>query len=420
MISNPESQVTKSRTWVARRAISKGKLRIVVLCLLLIGLFFKRRKAPTAIVYTLSPSQVYFNSRPEQVLRVLREERFSSRANLQEPIIEVRSLKTLFTPHPNFTYDAAIHILHRVLKRRSYLSVFHLIDKEISNLNSYSVCKLKKFKECIFDQVLYSFFFIQVGNEIDLITTQSSFFKVPPSFTIKGGPKKVMAWYSTNSKPIYALDDKERKAINVDEFKDIVDEHWVWNIGEVNFLQSCGVKNVIAVGPVVFQDRVIEKKDTEKFVITYFDVTPLEGSVDFYSEKNTTEVLNNVLRLIDLLEVKYPGRTIVRVKPKRKYSKYHSRKYISLLRTSAMQNKTRCLPASANLYQTISQSDLVLAIPFTSPALLGKELGVNSYFVSIGIEGWDVPKFSDGIPVLFQFERLVSHVEKEVERKFNL
>jgi hypothetical protein len=85
-----------------------------------------------------------------------------------------------------------------------------------------------------------------------------------------------------------------------------------------------------------------------------------------------------------------------------------------------MQNKTKCLPASANLYQTISQSDLVLAIPFTSPALLGKELGVNSFFVSTGIEGWDVPKFSDGIPILFQFERLLNLVEKEVERKFNL
>lgn len=420
MLSNPEAQIPKSRTWVLRRAISKSKLRLVVLSLLFIGLFFKRRKAPTAILYSLTPAQVYFNSSPEQVLRVLREERFSSRANLRDPIIEVRSLKTFLTPHPNFAYDAAIHILHKVLMRRTYLTVFHMIDKEISSLDYHSVCRLKNFKEYLFDPILYSLFFSQIGNKIDLITTQSSFFKVPTSFKIKGGPKKIMAWYSTNSKPIYASNDKERKEFNVNEFKDFIDEHWVWNIGEVSFLQSYSIENAIVVGPVIFQDRIIEEKDTKKFVITYFDVTPLQGSIDFYSEKNTAVVLNNIFRLIDHLEVKYPGRTIVRVKPKRKYSKYHSRKYISLLRTSTILNKAKCLPASANLYQTISQSDLVLAIPFTSPALLGKELHVNSYFVSTGIEGWDVPKFSDGIPVLFQFERLLNIVEKEVERKFNL
>jgi polysaccharide biosynthesis PFTS motif protein len=420
MLSNPEAQFVKSRTWVLRRAFSKSKFRLVVLCLLFIGLFFKRRKVPTAIIYTLTPAQVYFNSSPEQVLRVLREVRFSSRANLEEPIVEVRSIRTFLIPHPNFVYDAAIYILHKVLNRSTYLSVLKMIDKEVSNLDNLSVCKLKNFKEHIFDPVLYTLFFSQLGNKIDLITTQSSFFKVPPSFKIKGGPKKIMAWYSTNSKPIYASNDKERRGVNVDEFKNIIDEHWVWNSGEISFLQSHSIENVIAVGPVIFQDRIIEEKDTKKFVITYFDVTPLQGSVDFYSEKNTSVVLNNILRLIDHLEAKYPGRTIVRVKPKRKYSKYHAEKYISLLTSSTKQNKIKGLPASANLYQTISQSDLVLAIPFTSPALLGKELGVNSYFVSTGIDGWDVPKSSEEIPVIYQFQELLNHVEKEIERKFIL
>jgi len=420
MKSNPEEQLISSQTWIFRRVLSKSKLRFVIFCLLFLGIFFKRHKIPTAIIYSLSPAQVYFNSSPKQVLRFLREDRFSSRANLQEPLIEVRSLKTFFLPHPNFVFDASIHILHKVLERRSYLNLFGILDKELSNnLHVHSNFKLRNFKENILDPVIYSILFSKSGNAIDLITTQSSFFKVPSSFRIINGPRKIMAWYSTNSKPIYASEDKERKDVNVDAFKDIVNEHWVWNAGEINFLQSQGIENVIAVGPVIFQDKIIGERDSSKFVITYFDVTPLEGSVDFYSESNTTSVLNSILHLIDSLEVKYPGMVKVQIKQKRKYSQFHSKKYISLVKISSRQKKLKRLSASSNLYQTISRSDLVLAIPFTSPALLGRELKVDSLFVAIGCDGWDVPTSSDEVPVIFYFEELLDHAEKALKRKFN-
>ncbi len=417
-MSNPEERSSNSRISTFRTALSKNKLRLVVLCLLFIGLFFKRRKTPTAIVYTLTPAQVYFNSSPEQVLRVLKEERFTSRVNLQEPLIEVRSMRTFFLAHPNFAYDAPIHILHKILARRSYLNLLGKLHKEISYLDIHSSFKLKNFKENILDQALYTLFFSQSGNAIELITTQSSFFKLPSSFRIANGPRKIMVWYSTNSKPIYAFNDKNRKKINVDAFKDIVDEHWVWNSGEIAFLQSNGIENIVAVGPVIFQEKIIEEKDSSKFVITYFDVTPLQGSVDFYSEKNTISVLNSILQLIDYLELKHAGRVTVQVKQKRKYSQSHSKKYISLVKISSKQMKIKRLPASANLYQTISKSDLVLAFPFTSPALVGKELKVDSLFVSIGCDGWDVPKSSDGVPVIYFFEELLYHVEKAIESKF--
>jgi polysaccharide biosynthesis PFTS motif protein len=232
------------------------------------------------------------------------------------------------------------------------------------------------------------------------------------------GTKKIMAWYSTNSKPIYASNDKLREKINIDAFREIVDEHWVWNTVEIEFLQSNGIENAVAIGPVIFQDRVIEEKDSSKFVITYFDVTPFQGSVNFYSEKNAISTLNSVLQLSNNLELKYPGMVKIQIKQKRKYSHMHSKKYISMLKNSSKQMKIKRLPASANLYQTISKSDLVLAFPFSSPALIGTELKVNSLFISIGCDGWDVPKFSAGVPVIFSFEELLSHAEKGIECKF--
>jgi len=420
MLSSTKRHLVNPWNVVLKRVINTHKVKFIVLCLLFVGLFCKRSKIPTSIVYTLTPEQVYFNSSPDQVLRVLKEERFASRANFQEPLIQVRSLKTLLIPHPNFTFDATIHILLKVLARRAYLSLFRSINKEISIVDNDSNLKLKSFKELLLDPIIYATLFSRDANSIDLITTQSSFFKVPSAFKVITAPKRIMVWYSTNSKPIFALGDVQRKSINVGAFNEFVDEHWVWNKQEVIFLESREVSNVIAVGPVIFQDKLMDERDSNKFVITYFDVTPYQGSGEFYSELNTTLVLNNILRLIDFLEAKYPNLVIVRIKPKRKYSRYHSKDYISVVNTASKQMKIKCLSPSSNLYQTISQSDLVLAIPFTSPALLGRELGVNSYFVSTGIDGWDVPTSSDGIPVIFQFEELLNLVEKEIQSKFIL
>lgn len=408
----------KVQTSALRCKIRKGKLRCIVLCLLFLGLLCKRTKTPTAIIYALTPEQVYFNSSPDQVLRVFREERFSNRANFQVPLFEVRAFKNLFYSHPNFTFDVPIHILHKVLARRSYLRVLRSVNKEISKTEDLSVLGIKSFKYHLFDPVVYSALFAKVGSNIDLITTQSSFFKVPSSFITSDVQKKIMAWYSTNSKPIYATDDKQREGINVDAFKRYVNEHWVWNQEEVNFLQTYEITNAVAVGPIIFQDKIIEETDSNKFVITYFDVTPIPEGVDFYSEKNATAVLTNILRIVEILGEKYPEKMLVQIKPKRKYSKFYSKEYISLVKISSRLMKIKCLSASANIYRTISKTDLVLAIPFTSPALVAKELKINSFFVSTGIDGWDIPSSSGGIPVVFSFEELLSRIEKELNKKF--
>ena len=100
--------------------------------------------------------------------------------------------------------------------------------------------------------------------------------------------------------------------------------------------------------------------------------------------------------------------------------KYHSKVYVSLVRASLKSRKITSIPASANLYLEISKSDLVLAIPFTSPGLLARELKVKSLFISTGIYGWDISPFSDNVPVIFSFEDLLSEVEREMHKKFKI
>jgi polysaccharide biosynthesis PFTS motif protein len=278
---------------------------------------------------------------------------------------------------------------------------------------------LRRFKEVIFDPTVYSFLFSQENLHIDLITTQSNMLKVPPAFMEAGGCKKIMAWYSTNSKPIFAIGDSRRKSIEVAGFKSYVDEHWVWNKGDVDFLQSNGLSNVVPVGSIVFQDRILGFKSDKSFVITFFDVTPHHEATDFYSEKNTSTVLQSVLELRGILEAKFPNQVVIQLKPKRGYAPSHSHSYISMVNAALREGTINVLPPSSNLYKTISSSDLVLAIPFTSPALIAKEMNIQVNYVAIGISDWDIPDLSDGISVVKNLADLTILVEKAMSQKFS-
>ena len=419
MVSNLAVNIMKTYAKKLWTTLSRMKLRVFVTGMLLVGIFCKRGDSPTSIIYSLTPDQVYFNSTPKQVLRVFREDRFNSLANFDKPLVEVRTLKTLLLRNPNFTFDAPMHLLCKVLKRSDYLKVCRLANTNISSITSNSNLKIREFKETKFDPILYTLAFSKQSIKIDLITTQTSLLKIQEVFKYSHEQKKIMAWYSTNSKPIYASDDVNRDGINVEAFKDFINEHWVWNQEDVEFLQFNGIDHVIPVGPIVFQDKVIDGKDPEKFVITYFDVTPLQGGTGFYSEKNTTVVLNHILKLGEMISQKYPNKTILCIKPKRQYFKYHSKDYISIIKTNAKLGKIRFLSPSSNLYKTITKSDLVVAIPFTSPALIAKELKVKQFFVSTGIAGWDIPETSSGVDVVSQFAVLLDLVETEIQNKFN-
>jgi hypothetical protein len=419
MLDKFRAQPRENKVSLIKSAIGKVKLNGFVLSMILVGIFLKREKRPTAIVYSLTADQIFSNSTPAQVIRFLKEDRFAFLANFEKPLIEVRSLKTIFFYNPSFTFDVPTYILCKVLNRRDYLRIVKEIKVKVRSQEKSTDSTFKKFKENAFDPIVYSHFFAHRGNTIDLVTTQTSMFKVPVAFKYASSQKKIMAWYSTNSKPIYAAKDSLRLGIRIDAFKDFIDEHWVWNEDEINFLQSNGVENVIAVGPIIFNDKLIGKGDPEKFVITYFDVTPIQGNEGFYSEVNTISVLNSILKLCDVLNEEYPNRLVLQIKPKRKYYNFHSKNYVSSIKTHSKMKKIELIEPTANLYQIISKSDLVLAIPFTSPALVAKEMCINRYFVSIGIEGWDVPLTSSGVDVVFQLEDLITKVQTEIRRKFN-
>ena len=409
-------KITKSVSQKTKSTVFKT----VVLTLMFTGLFRKRAVQPTAIIFSLSYEQVFQKSSPKGIIRFLEEERFTSKVNVSKPIIEVRDLKTLWSNCPEVTYDAAIYILTTLLMKKHYLTIYKCIKNEMAKLDKNIIFTVRDLKREMFDKCIYSFYLSLNSSNTTLITTQSSLTSVPIMFKLSHENRKIMVWYSTNSKPIYAMDDLIREKLDFENIKANIDEHWVWDEDDLRFLESEGIQNARSLGAMLFQEKILVGRSTSKFIVTYFDVTPFDSGNGIYSERNTIAVLDNLMFLTATLNESYPGKFLLRIKPKRKYSRVHSRKYISKIHELSKHENVELISPLANLYQVVSESDFVLAVPFSSPAVLAKELGVGSAFIATGILGWDIPMESNKIVVEFQIDSLVKKISNGMEDKFSL
>lgn len=408
---------------LAKSLFNTAKLFIFLLLLamlMIVGLFRKRTTFPTALIFSLSPEQVFCKSSPIDILSFFSEDRFTSRVDFSRPIIEVKSLKTIFRHNQQYIYDSGIYLLTAVIKRRQYQAIYFDVYRELSHLNRSLDFKLRSLKREILDKHIYLYFLSVNASSTVFVTTNSSLFDLPNIFKLVSKNKKVMIWYSTNSKIIYSSDDLVRKLVDYDGIVGNIDEHWVWDRDAIQFLEKFGIFNSFALGSMLFQARELSEKVLDKFIVTYFDVTPFQASIGFYSEKNTIAVLENVALLAYELDRKYPGIVQIRIKPKREYSKTHSLIYISKLKEVSNRLPISLIPASANLYKSVSESDFVLAFPFSSPAILAKELCVSSAFLSTGIMDWDIPAESNSVPVVFDLATLIRKVSEKIELKFDL
>ncbi len=402
------------------KLIGFSTFKLAVLILMLIGLFRKRAIEPTTIIYSLSYEQVFHNSTPKGVISFFSEERFTSRINISKPIIEVRSLRTILGTHPEVTYDAVIYILTGVLMKKHYPFIYQCVKYELAKLDKNQSFSFRGLKREILDKCVYSFYLSLNSGKTTFVTTVSSLTNAPLLFELAKENRKIMVWYSTNSMPIYAINDLIREKLDVRNIKANIDEHWVWDENHVRYLESEGIQNVRALGAMLFQEKKLAVKTKSKFLVTYFDVTPFSGVDSLYSERNALAVLDNLMSPTTALNEFYPGKFQLRIKPKRRYSKVHSRTYISKIYELAKHEYIDLISPNSNLYQVVTESDFVLAVPFSSPAVLAKELGVRTAFIATGMVGWDIPPESNEIPVEFQIDSLIEKMKNDIKDKFNL
>jgi polysaccharide biosynthesis PFTS motif protein len=258
-------------------------------------------------------------------------------------------------------------------------------------------------------------------KQIDLITTQSNMNRLPIFFELDFGAdaKKIMLWYSTNSKPIYLKNGRNRTPISVEALKNWITEHWVWDSTQVEFLRDNQIEDTQVLGSMVFQEKIMHSKSYERFVITIFDVTPQIDLQGFYSEANTIRSFELLLEWISRCQDQFGDSILFRIKPKRAYSSKHSKLYIEKIKIAAAQGKIILLNSNSNLYGVISESDLVIAVPFTSPAVIAKEMGTPSVYLAVELDEWEIPKESNGVPVIFALTDLEKYVQKMIKGKLS-
>jgi polysaccharide biosynthesis PFTS motif protein len=199
-----------------------------------------------------------------------------------------------------------------------------------------------------------------------------------------------MVWYSQNSIPfVYKLDGISAHLPNFSYLW--LDHIWVWTRGFAKYLESIGAHGELhAVGPVVWclpeREPPARRAGTRRIAV--FDVTPhkpaslrlLGLTYNYYREENAIRFIASLLTVRDRLEARSGERIEVVLKHKREAQPAHEEGYMNWIGELERSGRITLMPPQTNLYSMIGEADVVVVVPFSSPAHVGVQLGKPSVF----------------------------------------
>jgi polysaccharide biosynthesis PFTS motif protein len=119
-----------------------------------------------------------------------------------------------------------------------------------------------------------------------------------------------------------------------------------------------------------------------------------------YSPQNAKLTLQNLVTIKSEFEHKENIKIELLVKPKRRYLNNHSAEYLNMLKNYSDNHEVTLLSPQSNLYEIIQGSSLILCYPFTSPALIAKELGIPVKFIFYSKDWVNLPEQMQGIALI--------------------
>lgn len=349
-----------------------------------------RQKAPKYFFFSLTEEQAIRNRRTDNLLDFLNEPRFGFDAELKNSLIEVRSFKLILSGRKiSVTFDMALYLLFRCIKRKRLLRIYNETIKKTYN-KSIGHFTILEWKRDVFDFCIWQDFFDDSPTKSYLFTTQSSETKLPTAFIFPNTTsiKKIMFWYGTNTEPIGSTLSVEKRHSNVDQLNYYVNRHYVWDLFQSEILRKKGILNTEVKGSILFTARELRNIPSLTPSLIYFDVTPYAKSVSFYTEELCMSTLNGVISACEEITKQTNVKVKVLVKPKRPYNKNHSEKYVNLLKNLENQERLEILDSTSDVYSLISSVNLTLGIVFTSPVLIAKELNKPGAFVALSEENF--------------------------------
>ena len=349
------------------------------------ALILKRQKPPKYFFFSLAEEQAIRNRSTESLLDFLSETRFGFDAEAKNTLIEVRKLKYMWLGgNISVTYDLALHILFRFIRRKKLLNIYKCIFKKSFN-QDMGTMPILDWKRNVFDLCIWQEFLIDFSADTYLFTTQSSETKLPPAFLSPNSAniKKVMFWYGTNTEPISSISSVKKRHPNADQLNHFVNQHYVWDQFQCEVLTKKGIANVEVKGSILFIPREVKKTSFGMPSLIYFDVTPDARSIPPYTIKFCVSTLLGIISVCNEISKDTNIKIDIFVKPKRDYNKRAAKKYTNLLKQLQIQKKLKILDPKSDIYRLISSTDLTLGIVFTSPVLIAKELDKPGAFVAL-------------------------------------
>ena len=389
--------------------------------------FLKKRVPPSAVFYTLDTLMLDYIV---EVRRCLNELRFNSFFNAQSILFQKVLSKKSLSLHKDVTYDISIRLITRHFLRKDIIEFLRVIFKRLRSDACSSLTSFRELKYEVLDRCVFEFINLKYNWKIDLITTNSNLFRLPMAFQVSHKSSRVMLWYSVNNIPINEQRDTKAVAWPVKNNQDFIDVNLVWTITDKEWLLNLGISNALEVGSILFRDRSLLERDENHYVLTFFDVTPVGNETDFgrelyskygqiyLSEINLLMNLREFFKVVEQVSNIYPNFFKVRIKVKRSYAIFHSKVYISELERKASELRIELIQHSHNLYKLVSESDLVVGVPFTSPVVLANELKRDCLFFSVHANQWEITDYSSHIPVIGSSIQFYEMLSEKVKKKY--
>lgn len=368
------------------------------------------RASKFSFIYSLHKNQIWHTDSLTDLYLFLNENRF----DFQSDIFLVQALIPTGLPSkldnlvvtPNiaiylfrdlFTFREKILILRGSVKRFLVFFCLVLKHKELTLIGF----------DFIIEESIWSYFLRYSTPGCNAITTQSQLLAQPIIFELTVASfklRKLMIWYSANSIPI-SYKNSPIRSLNDEIFTYAsVDEHWVWTSTHGDYLTTVsGVKSV-PKGSMLFYPRSLARdriQRTSKQIVV-FDVTPQEVDNSdnvIYSPTIVTRFMKDIISVLSDIEIVNGIKIDLLLKPKRDFGPPDSKEYLQSIEKWSLDGSLQLLAHQTNLYTIIDKSIAVIAIPFTSPALIARELNKPTCYYS-DLDSIISPALRDDVPFI--------------------
>ncbi|EMI64598.1 polysaccharide biosynthesis PFTS motif protein [Leptospira noguchii] len=192
----------------------------------------------------------------------------------------------------------------------------------------------------------------------------------------------------------------------------------VWDSYQKDFVKRCVNQpvEIKIVGSIRFQGSSVEYTINDPSCITVFDVQPCRDtfyvslglSLEYYRPKIANQFLFEIYNVSRDLNLK------IILKRKRIVGKLAHPKYRNFISQLEREQHFISIDPNVSAYQLIQKSKIVISMPFTSTALIARELGkVSIYYDPTGLIQKD-DRAAHGIPIISGKKELTNWLETTV------